>query len=293
MSATTITFDDRLAAKSTASVNTRASALWRDRRAIIGATILLILLVSALAGPALRQLDPNRLDLASAGAPPSVGHPLGTDESGRDVLARIFAGGRVSLAVGFAAMLVSVGLGTILGSLAGMKGGWIDSFLMRLTDAVLSIPTIFVVICVLTFLGPSIPTLVIAIGTTSWMSLARLVRGELFSIRELPFAEAATALGERPLQLFVRHLLPHLWPAVLVNATIGVGTAILTESALSFLGLGVQPPAASWGNMLSGAQSYLFTYPWLAIYPGAMIMLTVVAINLLGDAFADRWHPTS
>ncbi|MEO7962680.1 MAG: ABC transporter permease [Gemmatimonadaceae bacterium] len=293
MSATTITFDDRLAAKSTASVNTRASSLWRDRRAIIGATILLILLVSALAGPALRQLDPNRLDLASAGAPPSVGHPLGTDESGRDVLARIFAGGRVSLAVGFAAMFVSVGLGTILGSLAGMKGGWIDSFLMRLTDAVLSIPTIFVVICVLTFLGPSIPTLVIAIGTTSWMSLARLVRGELLSIRELPFAEAATALGERPLQLFVRHLLPHLWPAVLVNATIGVGTAILTESALSFLGLGVQPPAASWGNMLSGAQSYLFTYPWLAIYPGAMIMLTVVAINLLGDAFADRWHPTS
>ena len=265
-------------------------SLWRDPRALAGGTLLLLFGIAAIAGPAIRRVDPNFLDLANAGAMPSAPHPLGTDESGRDVLARLLAGGRVSLAVGFAAMCVSVSLGTVLGSVAGMRGGWIDSFLMRLTDAVLSIPTIFVVICVLTFLGPSISTLVLAIGTTSWMGLARLIRGELLAIRDLPFAEAATALGERPIPLFVRHLLPHLVPVVLVNATLGVGTAILTESALSFLGLGVQPPAASWGNMLSGAQNYLFNYPWLAIYPGAMIMLTVVAINLLGDAFADRWH---
>ncbi len=264
--------------------------LWRDLRASSGAAVLVLVALAALVGPFVHRLDPNLLDLGSAGLSPSAGHPLGTDESGRDVLARILVGGRVSLSVGFAAMFVSVVLGTTLGSIAGMRRGWLDTFIMRITDASLSIPTIFVVICVLTFIGTSIPTLVLAIGATSWMGLARLVRGELLSIRELPFTEAAAALGERPLPLFARHLLPHLWPAILVNATLGVGTAILTESALSFLGLGVQPPAASWGNMLSGAQNYMFNYPWLAIYPGAMIVVTVVAINLLGDALSDRWH---
>lgn len=265
-------------------------SLWQDRRASLGAAALAVVAIAAIIGPLIHRLDPNFLDLGNAGGSPSLAHPLGTDESGRDVLARILVGGRVSLAVGFAAMLVSVFLGATLGSIAGMRRGWLDTVIMRITDASLSIPTIFVVICVLTFIGTSIPTLVLAIGATSWMGLARLVRGELLSIRELPFTEAAAALGERPLPLFARHLLPHLWPAVLVNATLGVGTAILTESALSFLGLGVQAPAASWGNMLSGAQNYLFTYPWLAIYPGAMIVLTVVSINLLGDAIADRWH---
>jgi len=288
--------DERLVAATAAAVAPAAAAsapvpLRRDPRAIAGGALLALVVLAAVAGPPLYGVDPNLLDLADAGAAPGVGHPLGTDESGRDVLARLLAGGRVSLAVGFAAMVVSVVAGTTLGALAGVRRGWADTLLMRFTDAALSIPTIFVVISVVTFLGPTIPTLVLAIGATSWMGLARLVRGELLALREMPFAEAAVALGERPVPLFARHLLPHLWPAVLVNATLGVGTAILTESALSFLGLGVQPPAASWGNMLSGAQSYLFSYPWLAVYPGAMIMFTVVAINLLGEALGDRLHP--
>lgn len=265
----------------------RSRPLNRDARALIGAVLVGSVLLAVVAGPVLYRVDPNLLDLGSAGQRASWAHPLGTDESGRDLLSRLLHGGRVSIAVGVAAMSVSVLLGTIVGGVAGFRRGWSDTVLMRLTDAVLSIPTIFVVITVLTFLGPSIPTLVLVIGATSWMGLARIVRGELLSLRERSFIEAAVALGERPLPLFVKHLLPHLWPAILVNATLGVGTAILTESALSFLGLGVQPPAASWGNMLSGAQSYLFSYPWLAAYPGLLILISVAGVNLLGDALGD------
>jgi peptide/nickel transport system permease protein len=227
------------------------------------------------------------MDLARAGAGPSAAHPLGTDESGRDVVARLLAGGRVSLAVGLLAMLVAVTVGGAVGALAGYRGGWMDAFLMRVTDAALAVPTLFVVITVLTFLGPSAPTLVLAIGATSWMGAARVVRGELQVLRVQPFVEAARALGTGALPIVARHLVPHLVPTILVAASLGVGTAILTESALSFLGLGIQAPAASWGNMLSGAQSYLFSYPWLAIYPGLLILLTVVAVNLLSDAVRD------
>lgn len=293
MTAPSLVLSDEPGVNSVAAFPHKATSIWYDPRVTIGGALLALLVIGALVGPLLHRVDPNHLDLASAGVAPNAAHPLGTDESGRDVLARLFVGGRLSLALGFAAMMVAIVLGTLLGSIAGMRGGWIDEFVMRTTDAALSIPTIFVVICVLTFLGPSIPTLVVAIGATSWMGLARLVRGELLTLRNMPFAEAASALGARPLPLFARHMLPHLWPTVLINATLGVGTAILTESALSFLGLGVQAPNASWGNMLSNAQSYLFTFPSLAIYPGAAIVLSVVAINLLGDAFADRWQRTA
>lgn len=268
---------------------------WRrfatDWRALGAMGILIILVLFAVAGPVVHDTSANQLDLANPGAGASAAHPLGTDESGRDMLSRLMAGGRVSLAVGFTAMLVAVVAGTAIGALAGYRHGILDSVLMRVTDAGLSIPTIFIIITVMTFLGPSGATLIVAIGATSWMGLSRLVRGELLVLREQPFVEAARALGTRDLPLFMRHLLPHLAPTILVSASLGVGTAILTESALSFLGLGVQPPAASWGNMLSGAQSYLFSYPWLAVYPGLMILLTVVAVNLLGDAVRDAWHP--
>lgn len=267
--------------------------LLRDRRAAVAALLLTVLLAAATLGPVVYPVDPDHLDLARAGRPPGTGHPLGTDESGRDVLARLLHGGRVSLAVGFAAVTVAVLVGVTLGAVAGSRRGWADVVVMRLTDAALSIPTIFVVLSVLTFLGPSIPTLVVAIGATSWMGIARLVRAELLALREQPFVEAARSLGTTPTSLFARHLLPHLWPIVLVSATLGVATAILTESALSFLGLGVQPPAASWGNMLAQSQSYLFAYPRLAIYPGLLIMATVVAINLLGEALRDALEPDS
>ena len=270
---------------------------WRsaahDLRSRIAVVVLLLLAVAALAGPSLYGVDPDVLDFAQSGAAPSARYPLGTDESGRDVLSRLLVGGRVSLAVGLASMILSVTIGTAVGVLAGLGQRWADALLMRLTDATLSIPTIFVVISVLTFLGPSVPTLVLAIGATSWMGLARLVRGELFTLRAQGFVEAARALGARPAAVLFRHLLPHLLPLILVNATIGVASAILTESALSFLGLGVQPPVASWGNMLSGAQTTLFSHPSLAMYPGILIVLTVVATNLLGDSLRDAFAPNA
>lgn len=260
------------------------------RRLQLSVVILVVLVLAALAGPEVYRVDPDALDFARASAPPGNGHPLGTDESGRDVLARLLVGARVSLAAGAASMCIAVALGTAVGALAALSRPRIDSLLMRLTDAALAIPAIFVVITVLAFIGPSAVTLVVAIGATSWMGLARLVRGELLALKHQDFVEAAVALGERPLPRFVRHLLPHLWPTILVNATLGVGSALLTESALSFLGLGVQPPAASWGNMLSGAQVSLFNAPWLAVFPGAMILLAVATINFLGDALRDALH---
>ena len=253
--------------------------------------LLALLVVSAVVGPLLYAVDPDVLDFARAAAPPGTGHPLGTDENGRDVLARLLVGGRVSLATGAAAMLLAVCLGTATGALAALSGRRVDALLMRLTDAALAVPTIFIVITVVTFFGPSVPTLIVTIGATSWMGLARLVRGELLALREQSFVEGAIALGAPPLERARRHLLPHLWPTILVNATLGMGSALLIESALSFLGLGVQPPAASWGNMLSGSQSSLYTAPWLAVFPGAMILLAVVSINLLGDALRDTLHP--
>ena len=272
----------------TARMGRRISA---SRRGLVALSVLTLVAVAAAVGPMLLRTDPNALDLANAAAPPGGGHILGTDESGRDVFSRLLVGGRVSLAVGFAAVLCSLLAGITLGAVAGLTGRRADAAVMRFTDAMLSIPTLFLVITALTFFGTTITGLVIAIGATSWMGLARLVRGELLTLREQTFVEAARALGARPVSLFTRHALPHVMPSVIVNATFGVGTAILTESALSFLGLGVQPPAASWGNMLSNAQTYLSTTPWLAAYPGLLILITVVSVNVLGDAIRDASEP--
>jgi peptide/nickel transport system permease protein len=261
--------------------------LARDPRAVVAGALLALLACITLFGPVVYGVSPTLIDLGSAGAAPSASHPLGTDESGRDVLSRLLAGGRLSLLIGFLAMSVSVVLGATVGALAGYRGGWIDTVLMRFTDAALAVPTLFVVITLLTFLGPSLPTLIVAIGATSWMGAARVVRGELRVLRAQAFVEAARALGTRGVPIVARHLLPHLVPTLLVASTFGVGTAILMESALSFLGLGVAPPEASLGNMLSGAQTYLVSHPWLALYPGIMILVTVVSVNLLGDALRD------
>ena len=261
------------------------------RRALRAAVVVLLLAIVALVGPVLYRADPNALDLARAAEPPGGGHLLGTDESGRDVLGRLLAGGRVSLAVGFAAVACSALLGLSLGAAAGLGGRRLDSIVMRLTDAMMAIPALFLIITTLALFGTTVTGLVIAIGATSWMGLARLVRAELLSIREQDYVEAARALGTRPVRVLLRHAFPHLLPSILVNITFGVGTAILMESALSFIGLGVQPPAASWGNMLSNAITYLHASPWLAIYPGVMILLTVVSVNVLGDALRDAAEP--
>jgi peptide/nickel transport system permease protein len=261
------------------------------RRVALAAAVVAALALAALVGPALYDADPNALDLARAAEPPGEGHPLGTDESGRDVLGRLLAGGRVSLAVGFAAVACSALLGLTLGSVAGLGGRRVDTFVMRFTDAMMAVPALFLIIMTLALYGTSVPGLIIAIGATSWMGLARLVRAELLSIREQTFVEAARALGTGPPAVLLRHALPHLLPSVLVNVTFGVGTAILMESALSFIGLGIQPPSASWGNMLTNAQSYLYSSPWLAVYPGILILVTVVAVNVLGDALRDATEP--
>jgi peptide/nickel transport system permease protein len=258
----------------------------------VAGLVLGLLVAAVLIGPVAWSVDPDSIDLANVAAPGGPGHPLGTDENGRDVLARLLAGGRVSLAVGFAAVACAALLGVTLGALAASGGRRVDALVMRFTDAMLSIPALFLIIALLAFAGASATGLVIAIGGTSWMGLARLVRGELLGIREQPFVEAARALGARPVRVFVQHALPHVAPSVSVNLTFGVGTAILMESALSFLGLGIQPPAASWGNMLTNAQNYLYASPWLAVYPGLLILATGVAVNVLGDALRDRTDPT-
>jgi peptide/nickel transport system permease protein len=262
-----------------------------QRRAFLAAGFVALLAVIAIVGPLLYSTDPNALDLARATQPPGEGHPLGTDESGRDVLGRLLAGGRVSLAVGFAAVACSGLLGLSLGALAGLGGRRLDSFVMRLTDAMMSVPALFLIITTLALFGTTVTGLVVAIGATSWMGLARLVRAELLAIREQDYVEAARALGTQPLRVLTRHAFPHLLPSVLVNVTFGVGTAILMESALSFIGLGIQPPAASWGNMLSNALTYLHASPALAIYPGVMILMTVISVNVLGDALRDAAEP--
>jgi peptide/nickel transport system permease protein len=262
-----------------------------NRRAALAGGMVVLLALAAIAGPILYDTDPNALDLTHAAASPGAGHPLGTDESGRDVLGRLLAGGRVSLAVGFAAVACSGLLGLSLGALAGFGGRRVDAIIMRFTDAMMAIPALFLIITTLALFGTSLPGLVVAIGGTSWMGLARLVRAELLSIREQAYVEAARALGARPARLLAHHALPHLLPNILVNVTFGVGTAILMESALSFIGLGIQPPSASWGNMLTNAQSYLYSSPWLAVYPGLMILTTVVAVNVLGDALRDAAEP--
>ena len=249
---------------------------------------LVTIIMMAVAGPMLYQVSPVTMDLSLASGGPSAAHLLGTDESGRDVLARLLSGGRVSLAVGVFATIMAVTLGTVIGTIAGVAGGRVDALLMRLTDAALAIPALFVVILVLTLFGPSVTTLLCAIAATSWMGAARVIRAELLVLREQLYVEAARALGVPGGTIIRRHMLPQVIPTIIVVATIGVPSAILTESALSFLGMGVQPPTPSWGNMLSGAQTYLTSEPLLALYPGVLILVTVLAINTLGEVVRTR-----
>jgi peptide/nickel transport system permease protein len=252
-------------------------------RLLVPLALLLLLVLFAWAGPVVRAVDPDAMDLGHTVAASSGAHPFGTDESGRDVLARLMVGGRVSLAVGLFATAVALGVGTLAGALAGWNGGRSDRMIMRVTDAAMAVPAFFVALTFLTIFGSGLPMLVTVIAATSWMGIARLVRAEVASLKERDFVMAARALGRPGTGIFVRHLLPHLVPTLSVAASVGVAWAILTESALSFLGLGVQPPGASWGNMLTGAQTYLYTAPRLAVWPGVMILLTTLACNGVGE----------
>jgi peptide/nickel transport system permease protein len=218
---------------------------------------------------------------------------MGTDQLGRDQATRILYGGRVSLAVGLASALIATFLGTLVGALAGYFGKWVDSALMRFTDVMLSIPLLPLVIALSGFLRPSLPMLVGIIGGLGWMGTARLVRGQFLSLRGAEFVEASRALGSGHSRIMFRHILPNAIGPIVVSTTLAVGSAIIVESALSFFGLGVQPPTPTWGNLLTGSSDWLETAPWLAAFPGLFILITVLSVNFLGDGLRDALDPRS
>jgi peptide/nickel transport system permease protein len=273
----------------------------RHRLALTGAFVLFLMVCGAIFAPWLSHFDPNAIDPHWSGeplAPGQFGHWLGTDEIGRDLYTRLLFGARISLTIAACAVLIEVFLGTLVGSIAGYYGGWVDGLLMRLTDTFLSIP-LLPLLLVLTGIVAATSTkaslnftsIVLIIGVLSWMSVARLVRGQFLSLREQEFAEAARAIGARDARIVMKHLLPNAVAPIVVQATLDVGNVILIESVLSFLGYGIQPPQASWGSMLSNAQENITIAPWAAIYPGLCILITVLAVNYMGDGLRDALDP--
>jgi len=252
---------------------------------------LVVLHLAVYLGPRIWTISPQATDPLNALLDPTPEHPLGTDELGRDELARVLQGGQVSLVVGLGAMLTSIVLGLLVGALAGFYGGLTSTVLMRLTDAMLAIPSFFLILAAVTVFGASPITIVLIIGLTSWMPVARVIFGETLRWKASDFVQAARALGASGLYVLGRHVLPQTGASLVVSATLGVGFAILTESAISYLGLGIQPPTASWGNMLQNAQQYMFTAAALAVYPGAVVTLVVLAYNFLGDGLRDALDP--
>lgn len=261
--------------------------LLRHKMAMSGAAILLALGAVAILAPWLAPYDPLGINLPEALLPPSSAHWLGTDQLGRDVLSRLMYGSRISLLIGFIAVGVAMLVGTTVGVLAGYFGGKVDAILMRVVDTMLAFPSIFLLLAVIAILEPNIFNIMVVIGLTGWMGVARLVRAEVLSLKEREFVLAARMVGCSPFRLMTRHLLPNAMAPVLVAATLGVGGAILTESVLSYLGLGVQPPTPSWGNILNEGRVALGVAWWLTISPGLCILVTVLSFNLLGEGIRD------
>jgi len=262
-------------------------AVFRNRFALAGTIVLLLLGIIAVGAPWIAPYDPLEIRLLDALLPPSFAHWMGTDQLGRDVLSRLMYGARISLLIGFIAVGIAVVIGTTIGALAGYYGGRVDGALMRFVDTMLCFPDIFLLLAVIAILGPSIYNIMVIVGLTSWMGVARLVRAELLSLREREFVLAARVLGASTWRLITRHLLPNAMAPVMVAATLGVGGAILTESALSFLGLGVQPPTPSWGNILNEGRIALGVAWWLTVWPGLAILVTVLSFYLVGEGIRD------
>lgn len=265
----------------------------RHRPALVGGILLLLLGLAAVVGPAVVQVDPNRIDVRAMQLPPTAAHPFGTDDIGRDVLVRALDGGRVSLSIGLLAAVVTVLAGVTIGAVAGYFTGPVDAVLMRFTDGLMSIPTLFLLIVVTRVFGTDVVTIAVVIGLLSWMVVARLVRATVLSLKGEEFVLAARALGATDRRILSLHLLPNTVAPILIAATLSVGHAIVMEASLSFLGLGVQPPTSSWGTMLQRSQAYLTQAPWLAIFPGALILLTVLCVNFVGDGLRDALDPFS
>ncbi len=263
----------------------------RSRLAVAALVFLAVIHVVGAAAPLVAPYSPEEVDLTRRLAPVGPEHWLGTDENGRDVLSRLVYGARVSLTVGLLSAVVAVGLGTLIGAVSGYFGGVVDAVLMRVTDGMMILPTFFLALLVLAVFGPGIVNVIAVIGLTSWMGVSRIVRGEVLRTRPQEFVLAARALGAGNVRILAVHVLPQAVPAIIVATTLGIAQAILTESALSYLGLGIQPPTPTWGNMLASAQHFLWVRPELAVYPGLLILLTVLAYNSVGDALRDALDP--
>jgi len=268
-----------------------ASAPFSNPLARWGFAIIAGILLLALLAPVIAPYDPDAIDVKNILLPPSPAHPMGTDGLGRDVFSRMLFGARISLLVGFVAVGIATLIGVVLGAIAGFYRGWVDVAIMRLVDVMLSIPTFFLILAVIAFLTPSIWNIMVVIGLTSWMGVTRLVRAEFLSLREREFVLSAQTLGAKNSRLIFRHLLPNSLTPIIVSFVLGVASAVLVESGLSFLGLGVQPPQASWGNILTDGKEYIQFAWWLSLFPGVAILLTVLGYNLLGEGLRDALDP--
>jgi len=263
----------------------------RNKPAVAGSVCVFALFVVSLLAPWLAPYDPNAIDLKQVLMPPSVSHPFGTDPLGRDVFSRMIWGAGISLKVGFVATGIAILIGTILGALSGYYGRWVDAIIMRFVDIMLCFPTFFLILAVIALLDPSIWNIMIVIGLTGWMGVTRLVRADFIALKERDFVQAARGIGAGDFRIIFLHILPNAMASVLVTATLGVAGAILTESALSFLGIGVQPPTPSWGNILTAGKDNIDIAWWLSLYPGLAILITVLGYNLLGEGIRDALDP--
>ncbi|WP_047538224.1 ABC transporter permease [Methylotenera versatilis] len=261
--------------------------------ALIGFIIIVSVFILAMLAPVISPFDPNNIDVKAILLAPSWQHWMGTDGLGRDVLSRMLHGGRISLLVGLVAVGIATAIGIVLGAIAGYYRGWIDTLIMRLVDVMLSIPSFFLILAVIAFLTPSIWNIMVVIGLTSWMSVTRLVRAEFLSLSGREFVLASRTLGAKDARLIFTHLLPNSLTPIIVSAVLGVAGAVLMESGLSFLGLGVQAPQASWGNILTDGKEYIQFAWWLSLFPGLAILITVLGYNLLGEGLRDALDPRS
>lgn len=261
--------------------------------ALAGFVIIATILLLALFAPFIAPFDPDAIDVKAILLSPSSQHLMGTDGLGRDVFSRMLFGARISLLVGVVAVGIATAIGVMLGAISGYYRGWVDIFIMRLVDVMLSIPTFFLILAVIAFLTPSIWNIMIVIGLTSWMGVTRLVRAEFLSLRDREFVMASQTLGAKDGRLIFRHLLPNSLTPIIVSSVLGVASAVLIESGLSFLGLGVQAPQASWGNILTDGKEYIQFAWWLSLFPGLAILITVLGYNLLGEGLRDALDPRS
>jgi peptide/nickel transport system permease protein len=263
----------------------------RNKLATAGAIIILLLVFFTATGPSLSPYDPIDLDIKSRLQPPSLEHPFGTDDFGRDVLSRVLSGARVSLKVGLIAVSISMSIGTLVGAVSGYYGGLLDEAIMRLMDILFAFPAVLLAIAILAALGPGVGNAMIAIGIVYTPIFARITRGSVLTVREEVYVDAAKAVGCRDVRILFRHILPNVMAPVIVETTLSLAFAILSEAALSFLGLGTQPPDPSWGRMLSESRGFIQDAPWLGVFPGLAIMFTVMGFNFLGDGLRDALDP--